>query len=323
MTRARVFLSLSVLLVAAGLALLLTQRTATASSCKANGQQCQTSMSCCSRNCAKPTVKHGSALFGLCCAPGASLSNGTCCTPATSCPAGTCGTISDGCGGTLNCGGCDATQCLTCASNACVSACTSEEVCDQEGNCVTTTTTTSTTTTTMVPTCANGGIPCGSPCGGACGGTCLHPGSDCGGGTPCSTGNVCVDLSTSTGVDCPAAPCTAADSVCVEPSGLSLSLCQNHSDDTGTCRPICPESGEVTTTTSTTTTTLPACQDAAISCHCADGSECNAHTTCGDGAICSDVRFECAHGNLCNGSGGPGDCATVPCTDACTGQPCQ
>src|SRR5690348_12983011 len=125
---------------------LLVSIDARGSSCKPNGQQCQTAMSCCSRNCAKPTVKHGTALFGLCCAPGQRLSNGTCCTPATSCPAGTCGTVSDGCGGTLNCGGCDATQCLTCEDNACVSECTSEEVCNGV-SCVTPTTTSTTSTT--------------------------------------------------------------------------------------------------------------------------------------------------------------------------------
>ena len=130
---------------------LLASTDARAGGCKPNGQVCATSMSCCSRNCAKPIMKKATALFGLCCAPGARVFNGACCTPATSCPAGTCGTISDGCGGMLNCGGCDATQCLTCVSNACVSACTTGEVCDQ-GMCVTTTTTTTTTSTSSTTT---------------------------------------------------------------------------------------------------------------------------------------------------------------------------
>jgi hypothetical protein len=119
------FLRIALLVVAAFF--VSTAWNAQAGGCKPNGQQCQTSVSCCSRNCAKPTVKHGAALFGACCAPGARIFNGACCTPATSCPAGICGTISDGCGGTLNCGGCDATECLTCVSNACVSACTAKK----------------------------------------------------------------------------------------------------------------------------------------------------------------------------------------------------
>jgi len=127
--------------------------------CKPNTQQCQTNISCCSRNCAKPTVKHGAALFGICCPAGESVcptstalqcvnlstdenNCGTCgtictapntcggggaagkcgCTPATSCPAGqNCGTAPDGCGGTLNCGTCTAPQ--TCGGGRTANVC--------------------------------------------------------------------------------------------------------------------------------------------------------------------------------------------------------
>jgi len=124
--------------------------------CKHDGQQCATNMSCCSRNCVKPTVKHGAALFGLCCPSGARLVGGQCCVP--NCTNKTCG--DDGCGG--SCGACDASQCLTCMNGTCGSECTSGEVCSG-GSCITTTTTstTSTTTTTILThgcsyTCTDG-----------------------------------------------------------------------------------------------------------------------------------------------------------------------
>ena len=178
------------LLALAASALLLVSTNAVAGLCKANGQVCSTLQSCCSRNCAKAITKKATALFGLCCAPGQRLFNGTCCTPVTSCAAGACGTVSDGCGGTHNCGGCDATECLTCMSNACVSACASDEVCEQgicETTTTTTTTTTSTTTTTMgcVPSCA-AAFACGDDgCGGTCG-TCYAP-------AVCQTSGTCSD----------------------------------------------------------------------------------------------------------------------------------
>src|SRR5437773_4632399 len=84
------------LLALGGALLVVTPRPAGANGCKPDGQQCQTNISCCSRNCMKPASPPGKAkpLFGTCCTP-------------TTCRAGVdCGTIPDGdCTGfTLNCG---------------------------------------------------------------------------------------------------------------------------------------------------------------------------------------------------------------------------
>lgn len=79
----------------------------------------------------------------------------------------------------------------------------------------------------------------------------------------------------------------------------------------------------VAPSTTTTTTTLPACGAAGanFACRCTDGS------TRGTG--CGSAIFTCAQArnigrNLCIvGGGGPGDCATAPCSDCTTRLPCQ
>src|SRR2546422_5183368 len=50
------------------------------------------------RSCQKPTVRHGAAVFGMCCSP-------TTCAAAEA----NCRTIADGCGGMLDCGPCPTT----------------------------------------------------------------------------------------------------------------------------------------------------------------------------------------------------------------------
>ena len=137
---------------------LLVSTDGYAGGCKPNNQVCATPQSCCSRNCAKAITKKATALFGLCCAPGAKLVNGACCTP--NCAGKNCS--SDGCGG--SCGTCAMSECdLT--TGECVSCipggdhgCGSNfdccsQVCGTGGVCESTTTTTTTSTTTSTTLC--------------------------------------------------------------------------------------------------------------------------------------------------------------------------
>jgi len=115
-------------LVLTAIALLVSRDTL---ACKRSGDQCQTTASCCTGECVKPTVKRGNAVFGICC------------TPTTCAAAGAgCGTIPDGnCAGfTLDCGTCPAPA--TCGGGGTPNVC---------GTTTTTSTTTSTTTTIVYP----------------------------------------------------------------------------------------------------------------------------------------------------------------------------
>jgi hypothetical protein len=68
---------------------------------------------------------------GMTCDPPSTVTIANCCRP-VSCEPGTCGTIADGCGGTVNCGGCDAG--MTCKANYCQSTCTTAKCkCEKNG----------------------------------------------------------------------------------------------------------------------------------------------------------------------------------------------
>jgi hypothetical protein len=171
--------------------------TARAGVCKANGAECQTSVSCCQRNCVKSVVKKGKALFGLCCPGGA---NGLC---------GTTPAYVDLKTDPNNCGACDASQCLTCVNGTCASTCEDDEVCDQ-GSCETpttttappTTTTAAPTTTTVTPTTSTTTtLP-------ACGAAGAIIACTCGDGTPCST-------AATFDCTCPTPSCTSKHAECV------------------------------------------------------------------------------------------------------------
>lgn len=175
------------LMVVLAAALAVGVSAAYAGGCKATGAQCQTAVSCCTKNCAKPFVKHGASLFGLCCPTGNRLCGGKCvdvATDANNC--GTCGTVCtepDTCGGGGVAGQCGCTPTVTCATEGfdCGSfiddcgdtvscgSCTAPAFCgaSTENVCGTTTTTTTppttttpttttpttTTTTTSIPAC--------------------------------------------------------------------------------------------------------------------------------------------------------------------------
>src|SRR5439155_11058046 len=72
---------------------LVGQREAAAGPCKADGQTCRTSQSCCGTSGNNGVcVKASGARFGVCC------TRKTCTTGAD------CGVVSDGCEGTIDCG---------------------------------------------------------------------------------------------------------------------------------------------------------------------------------------------------------------------------
>ena len=152
-----------------------TAQDSRAGICKPNGQQCQTNQSCCTRNCAKPVVRRGASLFGICCPTGNKLCNGVCVNLATdSNNCGACGTTCttpDTCGGGGTAGQCGCTPTMTCATEGfdcgafmddcgemvSCGSCTAPETCGaSEPNVCGTTTTTSTTipttTSTTTPT---------------------------------------------------------------------------------------------------------------------------------------------------------------------------
>jgi hypothetical protein len=111
-----------------------------------------------------------------CCATGSSVClNNACCTPTTCAALGaTCGQVPDGCGRTLSCGACAASQCLTCAeNNTCISTCTPPKTC-VNGTCTT--------------VCTHLQAPCSVGANNCCdtdGGTFCKP-SDCFPGTVCA-----------------------------------------------------------------------------------------------------------------------------------------
>ena len=111
-------------------------------------------------NCASPRK----CCNGTCCATGQICNTAAtppaCCTPISICPANACGSISNGCGGTINCGDCPAVVCksVACTDHQCVytntadggtttgcstngkkcckgQCCTSGQVCTGEGCC--------------------------------------------------------------------------------------------------------------------------------------------------------------------------------------------
>jgi hypothetical protein len=199
----------------AAVLVLSTPWEARAGGCKSNGTTCTTDVSCCSRKCAKPAPAPGKAkpMFGVCCATGQTLFNGQCCTPATSCSSGECGSEPNGCGGTVDCGTCDQSQCREChlfsmaTYGRCAPTCPNGEC--NNGLCVTTTTTTTVTTTTLG--CAT---PCG-PCGECVNGECqdVPDETQCGGPFAKCCGGVCRDTDTDE------MNCGACGNRCEPPSG--------------------------------------------------------------------------------------------------------
>ena len=147
-------------------------------SCGTNGAacvDCPGAESCCSGTCAN--ILTDPAHCGACdtpCAPGQVCDRRICCTPLT-CQPGECGSPPDGCGGTLDCGGCGAGQ--TCCGGTCADLESDAAHCGTCGH--------------ACPTgqvCCSGA--CIEPCFEAPGG-CCPTGEACCGINCCATGNCC------------------------------------------------------------------------------------------------------------------------------------
>src|SRR5438552_11325591 len=123
------------------------------------------------------------------------------------------------------------------------------------------------------------------------------------------------------GACCTPTTCEAAGAHCgMIPDGTCLTLAPLNcgtcpDDEICTAAHVCETT--TTTTTTTTSTTLPQCTPGAqvsILCTCTNGAPCSTFdcpTT--NFTSCADTDESCAAS--CAGAGGPGDCATAPCTD--------
>lgn len=209
---------------------------------------------------------------GNCCGPwdcqgGQVCSDGTCCNAKDTCDPGQCGWMSDGCGGTLNCGGCDESQCEICSNNVCVSSCGHGQVCCG-GSCVT--------------------CPYGTIC---CDGTCKIPlwVSGCHSDSDCCSGLVCCNGTCLCGESCHPCPFgqVCCDGTCKLPKGASgchvdSDCCSGLVCCDGTCKLPAGGSG---------------CHSNADCCsHTADGSN-----VCCGGTCCFTCQT-CGVANTCAGS---------------------
>jgi hypothetical protein len=87
---------------------------------------------------AKASCKTGALCGKTCCSTGQSCYNSACCTPkskAVACGNMVCGVVSNGCGGTINCGTCSAGY--TCQSGSCIPTCSPNQglACDDGNMC--------------------------------------------------------------------------------------------------------------------------------------------------------------------------------------------
>ena len=220
------------------------------------------------------------------------------CTPLTSCPAGdNCGTISDGCGGTVTCGGTCAPsdQChvASCVNNVCTnstvgngtacndgSACTTGDVCTG-GTCGGTAVTCSASDQCHVAGTCN-------PATGTCSNPAATNGTSCSDGNPCTTGDVCTNGSCGGA----AVACTASDQCHVA----------------GTCNPATGTCSNPAATNGTT------CNDGNA---CTMGDTCQAGTCTGGAAVVCPAGDECNDAATCTPASG---CGSV--TPKADGTPC-
>lgn len=308
--------------------------------CRSAGHPCEGNQSCCA---------------GLVCQasdPGAALRCTTPCTPTTCAAQGMqCGPVSDGCGGTLQCGDCPSATCSTgsCAQGQCTltpiaGCCTSDDQCDDGTACTVDTCDPSTNTCTHTPvTCQPSDVCHTASCDPSqgCIQTPVSDGTDCGGGKICQQG-ACV---------CPSGTmdCGGICAQCCTPDDCPGTTCSPATCDDGTCgrAPIegcctqnsdCGDSDACTTDTCVNNTcqhTPVTCQPS-DACHTAscdpsqgcvqasvsDGTSCGTNQVCCQGTCCAAGQ-PCVQGSCCtpgdfNSLCAPGDfCGPVP--DGCGG----
>jgi hypothetical protein len=167
------------------------------------------------------------------------------CLPAT-CPSGGCGTLDDGCGGTLDCGGCSAGQ--SCLDNVCLVECQPRTCAGAAAQCG------------LVSDGCGGQIDCGRCDAGACGGAgvpnqcacrtvcppraCTDWPDGCGstlacGTTTCPPPSTCITAGAGSGGSCGCdVPLTDCDGTCVDLSSdpANCGKCGNACPSPGTCR---------------------------------------------------------------------------------------
>jgi hypothetical protein len=205
------------------------------------------------------------------------------CTPLTACPAGNnCGTMSDGCGGTLECGTCtavDACHTATCAANVCAQTAVRNGTACSDGNACTTGDVCTSGVCGGAPVVCTNGDACNDP--GSCQartGTCSPPVPKHN-GTACSDGNACTSGDRCTNGVCGGAPVVCANGdACNDPGS-----CQ---PATGTCSPPVPKNNGTA---------------------CSDGNACTAGDVCTSG-VCKGAPVVCANGDACND---PGSCQSA------------
>lgn len=255
--------------------------------CRQPGALCSRDAHCCSGSCVNDhcTCSKGrTPCASGCCDPQPA------CTPKTCAGAGVgCGPLDDGCGKTLDCGTCQASDtchAASCNAGQCVQSVGNEgAACDdtggtcQSGQCV--------TLCTPTTTCASAGVTCG-PLDDGCGkqldcGTC-QPSDTCHTAS-CESGH-CVEAAGNDGAPCGDNGETCQNGICTSPC-----IPKTCDDDPGQCG------------------TLSDGCDGNINCDCA---ECQ---TCGGGGQCqqADDGTPCRNGD---GTCQSGSCACVPKTCA-------
>src|SRR5579884_94367 len=193
--------------------------TKPAPSCVALGFGCFDSPSCCAPYICREVCCGGKGVAcsdNSDCCPGLWCTNGQCGCRTCAQIGLQCGVFDDPCSGArLDCGACDARQCLTCRHNTCVSTCDrfADQVC-HDGTCCTP----QTAATACKPAIACGRVPDG------CGGTV-----SCG---ACGPGQVCHQTGPGSASCCtPATACPASVTCGLYPDGCGGTL------DCGACAP--------------------------------------------------------------------------------------
>jgi hypothetical protein len=298
--------------------------SAVADVCKPTGKECKRDGQCCSGSCVPPTHSQSTAGSGsVCCAAGQiQYPTGVCCTPTTCAALGkNCGEISDGCGGTLNCGTCSAPQ--SCGGGGAANAC----------GCTPTTCAAQHATCGSISDGCGGDLTCGTcPAAPVCqtatcsGGTCVtaadpaRDGESCGGGKVCRNGTCACPSGTRdcggtcrqccADSDCPGATCSAA--VCID-GACGLTPIEGCCTEDGEC-----DDGDPCTVDTCDPTSHTCRHDAAAAgTPCDDGNPCTVDDACdGAGTCATGSSKDCAAaGDQCN------DAACDTATGTCVKHP--
>lgn len=307
--------------------------------CGPMADQCGGLINC--GSCALPEICGGGGVPGVCGNLGSNLNDAGMCVPTTCAIQGaTCGTIGDGCGGTLNCGGCTmgqvcggggvAYQCgggnfcvpLTCATadagcGLIGDGCGGQVNCDVGGGCTPpqvcggggeANKCGGGSTCTPFATCAAAGAECGTV-GDGCGGT-LNCGNPCTGGEACGAGGVPNQCGGQ--VVCQPRTCAQLGVNCGQVSNGCGTLI-----NCGSCSgsQTCGGGG-----TANVCGAPPAC----VPRTCAQqGANCG-RVSDGCGGLTADCG-SCTAPDICGGAGTPSVCGSVrpdagPCTGLCMNQ---